>query len=265
MVTVTSGAPCHVQALRSGLACAGCEPESLLNRIGRASRTPHASYVATPAASWLDDFLTWISPDIPQCCRMYVNGTRCPPPDQAPCDADPAACAGCMPCFAPADLDHGRPSTEQVRSASLPACCAVILEMARLCGLLCVMLSHGHRAGASGMLLMHACTAVQLEAKLPWFLESAPSASCAKGGLGAYDDVFQRDAETHGRVAGLDEGVVAASTFRTNYVTLSSQADFINAMQVGQGCGTCFSAYMHFVAVCIGEIKVYQAGQLVIV
>ena len=39
---------------------------------------------------------------------------------------------------------------------------------------------------------------------------------------------------------GLGEGKVAASSFRTSYVPLNKQADFINGMQVG-----CFTAVCH--------------------
>ena len=30
-----------------------------------------------------------------------------------------------------------------------------------------------------------------LQAKLPWFLQAQPSAACAKGGAGAYNDAVQ--------------------------------------------------------------------------
>jgi len=35
-----------------------------------------------PAASWLDDFLVWISPEAFGCCRKFTNGSYCPPDDQ---------------------------------------------------------------------------------------------------------------------------------------------------------------------------------------
>ena len=38
-------------------------------QVARAARTPSQTYIASPAASWLDDFLSWISPEIPRCCR----------------------------------------------------------------------------------------------------------------------------------------------------------------------------------------------------
>ena len=141
---------------------AGCDPDSLGSRAAAAARAPWASWLATPAASWLDDFLTWSSPEIPQawrrggggvlwmyaagrlygtsgealprppaslpapplsrpqCCREFTNGTHCPPPDQPPCSDDPAACANCTTCFAPADLPGGRPSLQQFQVSAAP-------------------------------------------------------------------------------------------------------------------------------------------------
>ncbi|RVW48387.1 Niemann-Pick C1 protein [Vitis vinifera] len=46
---------------------------------------PESSYIAKPAASWLDDFLVWMSPEAFGCCRKFVNGSYCPPDDQPPC------------------------------------------------------------------------------------------------------------------------------------------------------------------------------------
>lgn len=76
---------------------------------------------------------------------------------------------------------------------------------------------------------MRAC---QVRARLPWFLEALPSEQCAKGGAGGYTDALQRDRGDPSGIAGLAGGVVAASAFRTSYVPLGSQADFIGGMQV---------------------------------
>lgn len=51
-------------------------------QISRASLVPESSYIAKPAASWLDDFLVWMSPEAFGCCRKFVNGSYCPPDDQ---------------------------------------------------------------------------------------------------------------------------------------------------------------------------------------
>ncbi|KAL2895202.1 NPC intracellular cholesterol transporter 1 [Bienertia sinuspersici] len=59
-----------------------CDPNSLVNEIIRASIIPESSYIAKPAASWIDDFLVWMSPEAFGCCRKFVNGSYCPPDDQ---------------------------------------------------------------------------------------------------------------------------------------------------------------------------------------
>ncbi|XP_050366394.1 uncharacterized protein LOC126784899 isoform X2 [Argentina anserina] len=74
-----------------------CESNSLLNEISRASLTPESSYIAKPAASWLDDFL-------PPCCS----------PDDGPCGLG-GVCKDCTTCFRHSDLVDDRPSTAQFR------------------------------------------------------------------------------------------------------------------------------------------------------
>ena len=76
-----------------------------------------------------------------------------------------------------------------------------------------------------------------MQARLPWFMEARPSAACAKGGAGAYSDALQRDTDDPGGVAGLQRGVIAASAFRTSYVPLSRQTDFIDGSQGGLAHG----------------------------
>lgn len=51
-------------------------------QISKASLVPESSYIAKPAASWLDDFLVWMSPEAFGCCRKFRNGSYCPPDDQ---------------------------------------------------------------------------------------------------------------------------------------------------------------------------------------
>ncbi|XP_010539022.1 PREDICTED: Niemann-Pick C1 protein-like isoform X2 [Tarenaya hassleriana] len=99
-----------------------CDSSSLLNEISRASLTPEASYIAKPAASWIDDFLVWLSPEAFGCCRKFTNGTFCPPDDQPPCcPPDQTTCGlsevckDCTTCFRHADLSNDRPSTTQFR------------------------------------------------------------------------------------------------------------------------------------------------------
>ncbi|KAJ8765051.1 hypothetical protein K2173_010527 [Erythroxylum novogranatense] len=99
-----------------------CDSNSLLNEISRASLVPESSYIAKPAASWLDDFLVWISPEAFGCCRKFFNGTYCPPDDQPPCcspDEGPCGfsgvCKDCTTCFHHSDLVNNRPTTVQFR------------------------------------------------------------------------------------------------------------------------------------------------------
>ena len=63
---------------------------SSLLQISRASLAPESSYIAKPAASWLDDFLVWLSPEAFGCCRKFINGSYCPPDDQV------GACSICQ-------------------------------------------------------------------------------------------------------------------------------------------------------------------------
>eukprot|EP01018_Ginkgo_biloba_P029410 Gb_36406 [translate_table: standard] len=162
-----------------------CESNSLLNEISRAALAPDSSYIARPAASWLDDFLVWISPEAFGCCRKFTNGTYCPPDDQPPCC--PAGedycgisetCKDCTTCFLHSDLVGNRPSTTQFRE------------------------------------------------KLPWFLNSLPSADCAKGGHGAYTNSVDLE--------GYENGVIRASEFRTYHTPLNKQSDFVNAMRAAR-------------------------------
>ena len=99
-----------------------CNSDSLLNEIARASLIPESSYIAKPAASWLDDFLVWISPEAFGCCRKFTNGSYCPPNDQPPCCASEdgscylnGLCKDCTTCFRHSDLYNDRPSTAQFR------------------------------------------------------------------------------------------------------------------------------------------------------
>ncbi|KAH0684970.1 hypothetical protein KY285_022517 [Solanum tuberosum] len=99
-----------------------CDSDSLLNEISRASLVPESSYIAKPAASWLDDFLVWMSPEAFGCCRKFTNSSFCPPDDQPPCCSPSSGscssngvCKDCTTCFRHSDLANGRPTTEQFR------------------------------------------------------------------------------------------------------------------------------------------------------
>lgn len=89
-------------------------------QVSAAARDPGRTYIADPPASWLDDFLSWLSPGLPHCCREDPQGKQCPPPDQYPCNTSAAACADCATCFTtgsgpdPRVLPHNRPTLSQV-------------------------------------------------------------------------------------------------------------------------------------------------------
>ncbi|KAG5542769.1 hypothetical protein RHGRI_015771 [Rhododendron griersonianum] len=97
-----------------------CDSDSLLNEISRASLIPESSYISKPAASWLDDFLVWLSPEAFGCCRKFTNGSYCPPDDQPPCCSSSdgscgidGVCQDCTTCFLHSNLTNDRPSTAQ--------------------------------------------------------------------------------------------------------------------------------------------------------
>ncbi|KAL2346178.1 hypothetical protein Fmac_000178 [Flemingia macrophylla] len=99
-----------------------CNSDSLLNEISKAALVPDTSYIAKPAASWLDDFLVWVSPEAFGCCRKFTNGSYCPPDDQPPCCVpgesscvSVGTCKDCTTCFRHSDLHNDRPSTTQFR------------------------------------------------------------------------------------------------------------------------------------------------------
>ncbi|KAG7971471.1 hypothetical protein I3843_07G135700 [Carya illinoinensis] len=162
-----------------------CDSDSLLNEIARESLTPDSSYIAKPAASWLDDFLLWMSPEAFGCCRKFTNQSYCPPDDQPPCCSPnevscglDGVCKDCTTCFRHSDLHNDRPST------------------------------------------------VQFKEKLPWFLNSLPSAACAKGGHGAYTSSVE--------LKGYENNVIPASSFRTYHTPLNRQIDYVNSMRAAR-------------------------------
>jgi Niemann-Pick C1 protein len=90
-----------------------------LSQVTEAAMSPATSYIATPAASWLDDFLSWMNPSLPKCCRQHTDNTtaafggQCPPPDQPPCSANATECADCQQCLT--EMPGGRPALDQVK------------------------------------------------------------------------------------------------------------------------------------------------------
>eukprot|EP00879_Flechtneria_rotunda_P012269 GHRR01012815.1.p1 GENE.GHRR01012815.1~~GHRR01012815.1.p1 ORF type:complete len:1130 (+),score=344.72 GHRR01012815.1:967-4356(+) len=172
---------------------AGCNQDSLSVRVSEAALSPASTYIASPAASWVDDFLSWINPSLPKCCRLNPDdspqlgppGSRCPPPDQPPCSTNASLCAACQSCLSELPVG-GRPHAAQVSKF------------------------------------------------LPWFLESVPSEGCAKGGAGAYNSALQKDNNDPTGIAGLSQGMITASAFRTYHTALNRQHDFIAALSAAR-------------------------------
>lgn len=50
-----------------------CNEFSVSNILEQELKRSSKSTIAEPASSWLDDFLTWLNPDLDQCCRFKKN------------------------------------------------------------------------------------------------------------------------------------------------------------------------------------------------
>jgi len=62
---------------------AGSDPYSLASQVFSASKQPDRTYIARPAASWVDDYIDWANSD--NCCK-YFNDTKefCPSASTSP-------------------------------------------------------------------------------------------------------------------------------------------------------------------------------------
>lgn len=47
-----------------------CDKFSLANILEQEFKRLKKSMIAEPTSNWLDDFLTWLNPDLDQCCRF---------------------------------------------------------------------------------------------------------------------------------------------------------------------------------------------------
>ncbi|KAH8816202.1 patched sphingolipid transporter-like protein [Xylogone sp. PMI_703] len=52
-----------------------CESQSLANILEQERKRPDVSYIASNAASWIDDYFMWLNPDLEECC--VDDGTTC--------------------------------------------------------------------------------------------------------------------------------------------------------------------------------------------
>jgi len=71
-VVKDTGFPYHLDPQVQDLIRAGENPYSLVSQIYSASRASNTTYIAKPAASWLDDYRDWAA--VTGCCMF--NGTR---------------------------------------------------------------------------------------------------------------------------------------------------------------------------------------------
>ena len=133
-------ASCARPLLLTGACSIGCNNHAHLRQVAEAARSPASTLIASPAASWLDDFLGWVSPEVGQCCRRFPGddgGGYCPPPDQPPCAVNATACEGCSTCFRAAGapgpdlLINGRPDTAQVRSCEVADSVSLSCQLAQ--------------------------------------------------------------------------------------------------------------------------------------
>ncbi|KAK9371028.1 sterol-sensing domain of SREBP cleavage-activation-domain-containing protein [Lipomyces kononenkoae] len=52
-----------------------CNEYSLANVLEQERKRPEVSYIAEPAASWIDDYLHWLNPALEECCRFKKGST----------------------------------------------------------------------------------------------------------------------------------------------------------------------------------------------
>ncbi|KAG7662150.1 NCR1 [[Candida] subhashii] len=83
----------------------GCDKYSLANILEQEFKRSKKSMIAEPTSNWLDDFLTWLNPDLDQCCR-FKKGTVFEQPDNVPEFCSPYAPERqCQTCY----LNHDPP------------------------------------------------------------------------------------------------------------------------------------------------------------
>uniref|UniRef100_A0A6I8PF59 NPC1 like intracellular cholesterol transporter 1 n=1 Tax=Ornithorhynchus anatinus TaxID=9258 RepID=A0A6I8PF59_ORNAN len=61
------------EAMEAICSSAGCQNNSLTQKIQFATQVSNLSYLAIPASSWVDDFIDWLNP-LSECCRIHSFG-----------------------------------------------------------------------------------------------------------------------------------------------------------------------------------------------
>ncbi|KAJ9512863.1 hypothetical protein QJQ45_029163, partial [Haematococcus lacustris] len=201
----------HVNALCS---TSGCDQDSLLNQVAAAARRPHTSFIAAPAASWVDDFIAWLNPGLIKCCRLHTAPSLAPgwlhpwgpdrpvgpglrsnstPGSRSDLGSDPESDLG---------SDLGGPEAHLAWGLPAPRPAAGVDQQGGYCpppdqppcsapgGAACldcrVCVDSAFPGGRPDV--------ADYQRYLPWFLEALPSEACAKGGAGAYADLLSREA-----------------------------------------------------------------------
>ena len=89
----------------------GCNSDSLLGQVFFSSLNPEYTSIALPASSWLDDYFSWLDPDV-VCCRVQNGST---PMNMTYCPAsDPSTWANCTSCL-PSSEATQRPRPQEFR------------------------------------------------------------------------------------------------------------------------------------------------------
>ncbi|CAD6208835.1 GSCOCG00010663001-RA-CDS [Cotesia congregata] len=79
MYFVVTGGLNYSNTFDQNLVCGGkyCNSDSVSTQIFIAAQQPNISYIATPASSWLDDYIDWSQ--APDCCKVFKsNDSFCP-------------------------------------------------------------------------------------------------------------------------------------------------------------------------------------------
>ncbi|XP_044592078.1 NPC intracellular cholesterol transporter 1 isoform X2 [Cotesia glomerata] len=79
MYFVVTGGLNYSNTFDQNLVCGGkyCNSDSVSTQIFIAAQQPNISYIATPASSWLDDYIDWSQ--APGCCKVFKsNDSFCP-------------------------------------------------------------------------------------------------------------------------------------------------------------------------------------------
>ncbi|RLV94706.1 Niemann-Pick type C-related protein 1 [Spathaspora sp. JA1] len=79
-----------------------CNEYSLSNILEQEFKRPKKSMIAEPTTSWLDDFLSWLNPDLDQCCRFKKSSVFEGHPEFCSPYAPERQCQSCY-------LDHKPP------------------------------------------------------------------------------------------------------------------------------------------------------------